>query len=131
MTMPAKIWIRSLSPSTTRVCTRTPSPILNLVTSVLNCSFSIASIILFIMKSSRRCSRLALSRRGSTRVSVLTATERRHYSGGHFQSEQGKMQRKDAGPFLIVLVLERGWHRIDHEQEHEHDYEKNGRLCRL
>src|SRR4051812_19497295 len=49
MTMPAKIWIRSLSPSTTRVCTRTPSPILNFVASVLNCSFSIASMILFIM----------------------------------------------------------------------------------
>src|SRR3954463_2896956 len=49
MTIPAKIWIRSLSPSTTRVCTRTPSPILNLAESVLNCSFSIASIILFIM----------------------------------------------------------------------------------
>src|SRR2546430_8118564 len=49
ITMPAKIWIRSLSPSTTRVWTRTPSPILNLVASVLNCSFSIASIILFIV----------------------------------------------------------------------------------
>src|SRR4051812_37219587 len=52
ITIPAKIWIRSLSPSTTRVWTRTPSPTLNLVRSVLNCSFSIASIMLLIMVSS-------------------------------------------------------------------------------
>src|SRR5580693_3326975 len=41
MTTPEKIWMRSLSPSTTLVCTRTVSPTLNLASSLRNCSDSI------------------------------------------------------------------------------------------
>src|SRR5437868_7906307 len=48
MTMPAKIWMRSLSPSTTRVWTRTPSPTRNSVTSDLSWSFSMASMMRFM-----------------------------------------------------------------------------------
>src|SRR6185369_5418921 len=43
MTTPEKIWIRSLSPSTTLVWTRTESPTLNLAGSLRNCSDSILS----------------------------------------------------------------------------------------
>src|SRR5207249_6476836 len=45
ITIPAKIWTRSLSPSTTRVWTRTPSPTLNGTLSDLSCSFSIVSMM--------------------------------------------------------------------------------------
>src|SRR5437870_5989099 len=48
ITIPLKIWIRSLSPSTTRVCTWTLSPTANFVPSAFCCSFSIASMMRFI-----------------------------------------------------------------------------------
>src|SRR6266487_6544534 len=54
ITMPAKIWIRSLSPSTTRVCTRTLSPTENALASFFCCSFSIVSMIWFITRRQPR-----------------------------------------------------------------------------
>src|SRR2546427_4655262 len=44
MTVPSKTWMRSLSPSTTRTCTRTVSPGLNTGRSLRSCSASIRSI---------------------------------------------------------------------------------------
>src|SRR5882724_11353774 len=44
MTVPSKTWMRSLTPSTTRTCTRTVSPGLNRGTSLRTCSASIWSI---------------------------------------------------------------------------------------
>src|SRR5580704_19143519 len=41
MTTPAKIWMRSLSPSTTLVCTFTESPTANFASSLRNCFDSI------------------------------------------------------------------------------------------
>src|ERR1017187_269688 len=48
ITMPPNIWIRSLSPSMTRVWTRTLSPTLKFPGSGFCCSFSIASMMRFI-----------------------------------------------------------------------------------
>src|SRR2546421_5881385 len=74
ITMPVKIWTRSLSPSTTRVCTRTLSPTLKLLASLFSCSFSIASMMRFINSAGGLLSpKLA-------------------WQGGHIQSEAAKLQ---------------------------------------
>src|SRR3989442_6303817 len=51
ITTPEKIWMRSLSPSTTLVWTRTESPTLNLAGSLRNCSDSILSNSAWLIKS--------------------------------------------------------------------------------
>src|SRR5690242_16748259 len=51
ITTPVKIWIRSLSPSTTLVCTRTVSPTPKFAGFLRNCSDSILSSIAWFIKS--------------------------------------------------------------------------------
>src|SRR6185369_9985422 len=58
MTTPEKIWMRSLSPSTTLVCTRTLSPTSNSALSLRNCSDSIFSSNAWFIKSVLKNSKL-------------------------------------------------------------------------
>src|SRR5437660_8560314 len=97
--------MRSMSPSTTRVWTRTESPTRNAGNSVLNCSFSMASMMRFMAAPFRgrsisadarqtqvHCSRLARSRRfGCTRQSAVDTA-----CGGYEQCwETGLEQEHD------------------------------------
>src|SRR6266403_2206565 len=85
MTMPVKIWIRSLSPSITRVWTRTLSPTLKFPGSAFCCSFSIASIMRFIfVKYCRDLISDLQTRLGEARLQPR--------ADEHFQLGQDKLQ---------------------------------------
>src|SRR5215472_7089619 len=65
ITTPEKTWMRSLSPSTTFVCTRTVSPTANCAASFRNCSDSILSNIAWFIKFVSICVHLLAIYRSS------------------------------------------------------------------
>src|SRR6202011_146198 len=102
MTMPVKIWIRSLSPSITRVCTRTLSPTLKFPGSAFCCSLSIASIMRFIfVKYCRGLISDLQKRLGEARLQPR--------ADEHFQLGQGKLQIETRARSRCCFGLRTRW----------------------
>src|SRR6185312_3806899 len=97
ITTPVKIWIRSLSPSTTLVCTRTVSPTPKFAGFLRNCSDSILSSIAWFIKS------LLWWRLGAATTDCFEVGQVR-------SSFERPLLRLFASPFLNLRVVAREQH---------------------
>src|SRR5439155_3246543 len=80
ITTPVKIWMRSLSPSTTLVCTRTVSPTPTSTGFLRNCFDSIRSSMAWFIKADLECWRSGAVESRSPTTAQDSATPSIHYS---------------------------------------------------